>query len=737
MSEINDLIEALRRLREIVDWAPRNSSGIEVTQSIQYFRSISHLADRNDRQPDNSVDLVAYKPAVVRAYLKPKFPATVGEPIGGTLLVERRIVRLGPEGIWDTVTTLTPWLLPRARPLDDEYRAERGRFGSSLNFRIPAEDFFGTLRLTLQLDTGETSAVTVSASLLQTLRVRAVQVAYQGPPSAFPPAGPPPANLNLPAPTLGDLATTASLAFQMMPVQQTGSFATAGTLTWNLPLDDPRGSTGGCSANWNALLTRLHAMVLNDGNRADVVYYGLLPPGIQLDVPGCGLSGIGAGPAGVTDTFVHEIGHGYGFDHAPAGAAGKTDIHYPVYEPYPSASIGEFGVNIGGGQVFSPATTTDYMSYGRNTWMSLYQHRRLVNHRRLAPGYIAERDPLGHVLDPVEPRRWWVPDPWWVTTRGERERYRMDPLISVRGFIDEAGKVRVDAVARVRANAVLTGSELAWTAQLIGKSGEVAARTRMMRVVQQGCGGGCGCGCDGSSEGGGQDPNRLPLDFHAMIADVELGSALRILDSDGQEVWSRKAPEDPVRFSDMSAGLVSHGATLAFTWKLNKTEAEAEWPLDVWAQYSTDDAETWHGLTVGLRNGKAEVDIAHVLPAGPVPVRLLAHDGFSTAASHPVKIPVPARAPCPAILFPAEGARLLAHAGYEAYGTAVYTGGMPVEEGSLEWLLDGVLVGRGIRTPTMSASPGGHKLTLRVHADPGAEVTAEVTVSFEAIPADD
>ena len=46
--------------------------------------------------------------------------------------------------------------------------------------------------------------------------------------------------LNLPAPTLADAQTTAALAFRMMPVQQTGSFASTPTLPWTRPLDDAR-----------------------------------------------------------------------------------------------------------------------------------------------------------------------------------------------------------------------------------------------------------------------------------------------------------------------------------------------------------------------------------------------------------------------------------------------------------------------------------------------------------------
>ena len=90
-------------------------------------------------------------------------------------------------------------------------------------------------------------------------------------------------------------------------------------LPWTLPLDDPRSSAGGCSPNWDALLVQLGNRRTSDGNRADVVYYGILPTGIPINVPGCGVGGPGAGRVGDQATFVHEIGHGYDFMHTPCG----------------------------------------------------------------------------------------------------------------------------------------------------------------------------------------------------------------------------------------------------------------------------------------------------------------------------------------------------------------------------------------------------------------------------------
>ena len=141
--------------------------------------------------------------------------------------------------------------------------------------------------------------------------------------------------------SMGVKQQSAALTLQMMPVQTTGWFTSAGTVPWNLPLDDPRTSAGGCSANWDALLARQTTQRTNDGNRGDVVYYGLLPPMIPLGVPGCGVGGLGAGKSGDQGTFVHEIGHGYDFQHTPCGNTGASDPNYPTYEPHPSASIWE------------------------------------------------------------------------------------------------------------------------------------------------------------------------------------------------------------------------------------------------------------------------------------------------------------------------------------------------------------------------------------------------------------
>jgi len=679
-------------------------SGIEATQAIQYYKSAEHLTDPNDRGSDNSATLAAYKPLVVRAYVEGVFTSAVT----GTLTVERGRWKGWFYG-YDVVGTYTPWLGAATTQLDT-YAAERGSIGRTLNFRVPGYVVAGGLRLRVTLDSGDVRSTTVQARLVQTLRLRCIPIHYHGPTTSTSsaPGQPNPPTIDLPAPTLADIQTTAGQAFAMMPVQPTGSFAIMSQMNWFEALDDARTSAGACSNNWNSMLTWLGLVRDNDGNRADVVYYGLLPTGMPVGVPGCGAAGIGAGVVGDTQTFVHEIGHGYGFQHTPSGNAGPTDPNYPTYEPYPSASIGEYGLDVRNGTVYPPATSTDYMSYGPNRWMSLYQHERLVGHSRLAPSWISDRNPFDHVPVLVNAEDGWWPDPPW--SKEVLVEQSIQKLISIRGFIDESGTARVDSVARIVGSPELHGPETSWSAQLVGNGGSVSARGRLARVETHG-GGACGCA------GKAGDPDRLPFTFHALVPDMEPGSALRVLDPGGESRWERTAPERSVAISEARAAV--EGESLVLRWNVDGD-------ADVWAQWSSDDGRSWHGLTVGLASGEAQLPLMG-LPAGRVWIRLLALDGFFTAASEALAIEVPEQEPWPAVLYPSEDGIVPARVEVEASGSAVDQGGSPIPEERLEWLLDGDPVARG-RSASLRMEPGPHRLSLRV-----LDSDAEQTVTFEAV----
>jgi hypothetical protein len=493
-----------------------------------------------------------------------------------------------------------------------------------------------------------------------------------------------------------------------MPVQPTGSFAILTQMNWFEALDDARTSAGQCSNNWNSLLFWLGLIRDNDGNRADVVYYGLLPTGMPVGVPGCGAAGIGGGVVNDTQTFVHEIGHGYGFQHTPSGNAGATDPNYPTYEPYPSASIGEYGLDIRNGTVYSPATSTDYMSYGPNRWMSLYQHERLVGHPRLVPSWITDRNPFEHVPVLVNPEHGWWPDPPW--SKEALVEQSIQPLISIRGFIDESGTARVESVARIVGSPDLHGPQTSWIAQLVGQDGSVSSRGRLARVETHG---GAACGCAGGSD----DPDRLPFTFHALVPDTEPGSALRVLDPRGESRWERRAPERPVAISGARAAV--EGDTLVLDWTVDGA-------ADVWTQWSNDEGRSWHGLTVRLANGRAQLPLMG-LPAGRVWIRLLALDGYFTTPTEALAIEVPEQQPWPAVVYPSQDGIVPARVAVEATGSAVDQAGRPLPEERLEWLLDSDPVGRG-RSVSVRMEPGRHRLSLRV-----LESDAEHTVTFEAV----
>ena len=231
MPDLDDLILTLDRLHDVLGERPalwRTTTGIEVTQAIQHYRSREHLTDPADRAPDNAATLVAYKAAIVRAYVRPPIGKSTGDAVGGTLLVERQD---GIFGAYSTVTTLAPWLWPTVTPVEAR-RPRRPRTGDGAE---PARAH------------PRRRADDRRAGVLR-----------------------------------------------MMPVQQTGSFASTPTLPWTRPLDDARTKPGACTTNWNALRTSLAATRVADGNRADVVSYGLLPTGMPVNVPGCGVGGLGS-----------------------------------------------------------------------------------------------------------------------------------------------------------------------------------------------------------------------------------------------------------------------------------------------------------------------------------------------------------------------------------------------------------------------------------------------------------
>jgi hypothetical protein len=525
-------------------------AGVEVTQAIQYYHASQHLTDPADRGADNSVAFIANKPAWVRVYVRSGFHHGPIAGVAGTVEVRRRFFGFH----YSRVATLSPQppgsVTAESNPA---YATERGTLTSSLNFILPAEIMCGHLKLVVTVTTPggatDTFDLFLDVTLRQTLRLRGIMVAYNGPSSTAPGAP----NLTLPAPTTADLQTTSGWALRTFPVQSTATYSSAGTITLTVPLSDAPLCPGCCTTNWLTLNSQVAAQVTADGNRTDVLYYGLIATGVPMGpIIGCESSGVSAGGVGNGVTMAHELGHHCGFPHAPCGSVGTPDATYPAYEPYdpantPQASIGEYGLDISNGNIMSPATFKDMMSYCGPKWISLHNHGKLLNNDRLDPVRVCVDHPWWEdyiLYDPeLIPERW-LPDP-----PPDRWKYLREvdpsPVISIIGVLYSERELEVTSVMRVDTRPTpIGGRRSGLNAVLLDAEGKVIARAPVHELRSQ-----ADCGCEGHGE---KDQGRFPAIVQALVPNVDRGAAL-VIRSGEDELWTRHATRRPPRVREFTA----------------------------------------------------------------------------------------------------------------------------------------------------------------------------------------
>jgi hypothetical protein len=697
--------------------------GVEVTQAIQYQRAPEHLTDPTDRGPDNSIRLVADKPAYVRVYVRNLWAAT---GVTGRITVQKR--RLG---MWRDVGTL-PQRPPGAISvaLSPSYDSERGSLGRSLNFVIPSATMRGLLRLKVHVElSGGTrsadSTVSVDASMLQTLRVRAIPVRYWGPDAAGNP-------VQLAAPTLADFQTTAARTLRLYPVSQTPDIGLAGTFTWSNPLTGnitTNNGTSSCPTSWGDLLFWLRIAKMVDGNRADRLYYALLPAGIPVgQAGGCGGGGgVGAGFVNSGQTMAHELGHILDLSHAPCGlvTGDMGDPNYPAYEPYDTAnkktaSIGEYGIDPTTETVYSPAFDKDVMSYCA-TWISLYHYEKLLGHARLDPTWVSDsgdslppflddrfRDPVPHHLpDP--------PPPWVGRRIGQLAEPDPVPLVVLTGIVRE-DQLEIRSVLRLVSGPTPVGRRVHGTvAELLDEQGDVLERAPLRWAALEATCGGC---TDGEHA---EPPEGI---VQALLPDPDRVASLRVV-RDGEELWSRRAPSQALSMGEVTADV--EGPTLRLRWSIGSSADD--YPLERVVRWSADEGRTWQALVVGLTEDEAAVPLSG-LTAGRDLVQVLVSDGFHTVASPPVWVDVPERPPEVAILWPTAGSTVRSGSAVRMWGVATASDGRSLQDAALSWELDGESVGVGTEVWSASANGDGeHRATLRAT---DGDLSAEASVTFLA-----
>ena len=225
----------------------------------------------------------------------------------------------------------------------------------------------------------------------------------------------------------------------------------------------------------------------------------------------------------------------------------------------------------------------------------------------------------------------------------------VQPVISLSGVVNLAGEVNVSSVMRVRAVSKLReGTPTNMIAELVGKNGEVVARAPVVRTDAHGS----GCGCGGGHDHGGHGSGSTGFAFHALLSDVEPGSALRLVklnDEDPREhteVWSRKPTGAAPKVRKVTTRVEKGEVVIRWDCRTDRGQS-----VEYSIQFSKDRGKSWNGLTVALRESEYRTPVSE-LPSGSVVFRVLAHDGFFTASSDAKALRLAARPPVVSIVHP-------------------------------------------------------------------------------------
>ena len=354
-------------------------AGLEVTQTVQ------DLAQ--------TVDLVANKPTVVRAFLDINTPGSVA--VTGDLLIWRPL-----QGPWQLVTASGNATLDPAR--NGQIRAQRETLTATLNFALPAAvldngpimvSVFSVRRAGSGTSVGcancNASIRVVTMQSAPAVRVRVLGITY---PFGTPPVVQAPRTLDF-----GRIASWLGRAYPTAQVQMTRLNVPA-TATWPFTCNQV-----------NAQLSAIRNTDVSVNNTVDARthYFGLVWDGGGF-MRGCasGIPGsadpttVASGPTGVPsgsfgwdtdgsygDWYTgHELGHTYGRFHIGSGCGETSDD--PSY-PFPSGQIsGADGVFVGldvGDTAASIARAAlpgtqwhDVMSYCPTQWVSSYTYQRIL-----------------------------------------------------------------------------------------------------------------------------------------------------------------------------------------------------------------------------------------------------------------------------------------------------------------------------------------------------------------------
>lgn len=672
--------------------------GIEVTQSVQHYKSGLHLTDPLTFGPDNSLGLVTGKAAWARVYINslrdPQFDNGKFEGVTGVLVVE--------SGGFPSITVLNPHqsstaFIVHANP---SYSARRGDINQTLNFIIPAHLMTGAVRLSVRLSSLTTVPFNIPAQFsltldplnIQRLRLVFIPIGYNGPTSYMDNTP-----LVLPAPNLADLLITLGDTLAMYPVNSKPcirvlpphiiSSPTLGYLfdaSGNLVLESP----GFPKQDLARLLAEINTIKNADGNLSDVIYLGLY----ALGTPSiAGTGGIANRLVAVSTVYDdgspfqtykygkilgHEIGHTIGRGHAPCiDYPTDREIDYPSYPPYDDAMpfieavIGEFGLDIRNGRIHNPTLTSpqafDFMSYCHREqddyyhWVSPFGYKHAIANLPgkglltcSGGGGLTEKDPI--------------------------------PVIWLSGSFNLKGEIEISHIAEIQLTNKITGDILPLHAEILDTENKLLASVNLRESKNM------ACGC-GGSDIATIDP-LAGKQFNAYLPVSPKAASIRICK--GYTVlWERTkfsvSPEIQITQCSINE------KELLISWKSNcDTNAVPEF----WLQWRSVADSKWKALVICKTENKTFVELQYLL-TGDIEIRIIMQDGFSSATSNLFSITIPPGIPKVAIINPVNNMQVNAESAILLWGYAVDCHGQNLPDKAMTWYVNGKVIGTGTTLP--------------------------------------